>query len=140
MLNIEKYKEEILKYTGKQYSMMCLIHEDIMKKNDCTGDCSKCRRETIEWLTSESKEPVLTEKEKAYLKNVIEPLNVVVDYIRKCENYTSKNNTFYTVVVRVKRLEISNHSYELINFVVTDDMQFEGMELKKRYTSEELGL
>ena len=32
MLNIEKYKEEILKYTGKQYSMTCLIHEDIMKK------------------------------------------------------------------------------------------------------------
>ena len=140
MLNIEKYKEEILKYAGKKYSTMCLIYEDIMKKNNCTGDCSKCRRETIEWLTSESKEPVLTDKEKAYLKNVIEPLNVVVDYIRKCENYTSEDNIFYTVVVRVKHSEIFDCSYVLIDFVVTKDMPFEGMELKKEYTREELGL
>ena len=32
MLNIEKYKKEILKYVGNKHSMMCLIYEDIMKK------------------------------------------------------------------------------------------------------------
>ena len=63
MLNIEKYKKKILKNTGIQYSIMCLIHQEIMKKNGCTGNCSKCRRETIEWLTSEYKEPILTNEE-----------------------------------------------------------------------------
>lgn len=63
MLNIEKYKDEILKYAGYQYSLMCLIYENIMKKNDCTGCCSKCKRETIKWLTSEYKEPILTNEE-----------------------------------------------------------------------------
>lgn len=32
MLNIEKYKKEILKYSGYQHSLVCLIYEDIMKK------------------------------------------------------------------------------------------------------------
>lgn len=32
MLNIEKYKKEILKYVGNKHSMMCLIYEDIIKK------------------------------------------------------------------------------------------------------------
>ena len=145
MLNIEKYKDEILKK-----------YNDSLKKSD--GDrystilayaifyvfChDRHRREmenVAEWAFREYEEPILTKKEKAYLKNVIEPLNVVVDYIRKCENYTSEDNIFYTVVVRVKHSEIFDCSYVLIDFVVTEDMPFEGMEIKKRYTSEELGL
>ena len=83
MKNIEKYKNEILKYAGYQHSLMCLIYENIMKKNDCTGYCSKCKRETIEWLTSEYKEPILTDKEKRYLKNVIEPKKDDITWIRK---------------------------------------------------------
>lgn len=63
MKNIEKYKDEILKYAGYQHSLVCLIYENIMKKNDCTGCCSKCKREMIEWLTSEYKEPILTNEE-----------------------------------------------------------------------------
>ena len=133
MLNIEKYEEEIKEL---DYSFALCKGEikdcQIVDCESCEfGETSGCTAKKIKWLLEEHKEPLLTEKEKAYLKNVIEPLNVVVDYIRKCENYTSENNIFYTVVVRVKHSKI---------FVVTKDMPFEGMELKKRYTREELGL
>ena len=140
MLNIEKHKEEILKYTGKQYSTMCLIHEDIMKKNDCTGNCSKCRRETIEWLTSESKEPVLTEKEKAYLKNVIEPRRDEIVCIAKRCRFEGRKDEHNSVHVFIK-LPISEiNVVELLDFPIIEDMPFNGLELNKEYTLEELGL
>lgn len=142
MLKAEKYKERIKEL---HYSFALCEGEvkdcQIVNCENCEfGETSGCTAKKIKWLLEEYKEPLLTEKEKAYLKNVIEPLNVVVDYIRKCENYTSENNIFYTVVVRVKHSEIFDCSYVLIDFVVTKDMPFEGMELKKRYTREELGL
>lgn len=140
MLNIEKFKEEILKYTGEQHSTMCLIHEDIMKKNDCTGNCSKCRRETIEWLTSESKEPVLTEKEKAYLKNVIEPRRDEIVCIAKRCRFEGRKDEHNSVHVFIK-LPISEiNVVELLDFPIIEDMPFNGLELNKEYTLEELGL
>lgn len=131
MLNIEKYKEEILKYTGKQYSMMCLIHEDIMKKNDCTGNCSKCRRETIEWLTSEYKESILTDEEKACLKKIIKPKRDSVIYIRKTAFLKGTENEFTNIVIATKGT---------LEAVTTPGMPFEGMKLEREYTLEELGL
>lgn len=149
MLNAEKYKDEIVK-VGYDFALFAnkpivACHSDEYECDTCKfhNDFTGCRAKRIKWLLEEYKEPIkpiLTDKEKAYIKNVIEPLNVVVDYIRKCENYTSEDNIFYTVVVRVKHSEIFDCSYVLIDFVVTEDMPFEGMELKKRYTSEELGL
>lgn len=142
MLNVEKYEEEIKKQIVKSRDIPCIARELRDGDSGCgeCRNCVTCSLEMLHWLSQEYKEPILTDKEKAYLKNVIEPLNVVVDYIRKCENYTSENNIFYTVVVRVKHSEIFACSYVLIDFVVTKDMPFEGMELKKRYTREELGL
>lgn len=131
MLNAEKYKEEILKYTGKQYSMMCLIHEDIMKKNDCTGNCSKCRRETIEWLTSEYKESILTDEEKACLKKIIKPKRDSVIHIRKIAFLKGTENEFTNIVI------VTKGSLEA---VATPGMPFEGMELEREYSLEELGL
>lgn len=131
MLNIEKYKEEILKYTGKQYSMMCLIHEDIMKKNDCTGNCSKCRRETIEWLTSEYKESILTDEEKACLKKIIKPKRDSVIHIRKIALLKGTENEFTNIVIATKGT---------LEAVTTPGMPFEGMKLEREYTLEELGL
>lgn len=131
MLNIEKYKEEILKYTGKQYSMMCLIHEDIMKKNDCTGNCSKCRRETIEWLTSEYKESILTDEEKACLKKIIKPKRDSVIYIRKTAFLKGTENEFTNIVIATK---------DTLEAVVTPGMSFESMKLEREYSLEELGL
>ena len=143
MKNIEKYEEEIRNAFIEQTAIGCATKKS--REGNCNdeSDCNTCCLKSFNWLLKEYKEPIkpiLTDKEKAYLKNVIEPLNVVVDYIRKCENYTSEDNIFYTVVVRVKLSEKFDYSYVLIDFVVTEDMPFEGMELKKRYTREELGL
>lgn len=131
MLNIEKYKEEILKYSGYQHSLICLIYEDIMKKNDCTGCCSKCKRETIEWLTSEYKEPILTDEEKAYLKKIIKSKRDSVIYISKIAFLKGTENEFTNIVIATKGT---------LEAVATLGMPFEGMELEREYSLEELGL
>ena len=146
MLNAEKYKDEIktiieqVVENKEKGAVNCEINSLTGVSCGNHSGCNDCKLKALIWLLEEYKEPILTEKEKAYLKNVIEPLNVVVDYIRKCENYTSEDNIFYTVVVRVKHSEKFNCSYLLIDFVVTEDMPFEGMKPQKKYTSEELGL
>ena len=141
MLNIEKYKDEILKYAGYQHSLMCLIYENIMKKNDCTGCCSKCKRETIKWLTSECEEPILTDKEKGYLKNVIEPLGVEVRYIKKWEFLSlEKNKCCYNIAIAVKHPIVETWERDLMNFAVTKEMPFNRLELDKRYSLKDLGL
>ena len=142
MLNIEKYKDEILKYAGYQHSLMCLIYENIMKKNDCTGCCSKCKRETIKWLTSEYKEPILTDKEKAYLKSVIELKKDDITWIRKWCFYKGTESEYTTVTVYAKHPAFTspNSLWVLLDFIVTEEMPFKGMELEKAYSLEELGL
>lgn len=131
MLNIEKYKEEILKYVGNKHSMMCLIYEDIMKKNDCSGYCSKCRRETIEWLASEYKESILTDEEKACLKKIIKSKRDSVIYISKIAFLKGTENEFTNIVIATKGT---------LEAVVTPGMPFEGMKLERKYSLEELGL
>lgn len=141
MLNIQKHKDEILKYAGYHHSLMCLIYENIMKKNDCTGCCSKCKRETIEWLTSEYKEPLLTEKEKGYLKNVIEPLGVEVRYIKKWKSIAiEENKCCYNIAIAVKHPIMETWERDLMNFAVTKEMPFNRLELDKRYSLKDLGL
>lgn len=141
MKNIEKYKDEILKYAGYRHSLMCLIYENIMKKNDCTGCCSKCKRETIKWLTSEYKEPILTDKEKRYLKNVIEPLGVEVRYIKKWKSIAiEENKCCYNIAIAVKHPIMETWERDLMNFAVTKEMPFNRLELDKRYSLKDLGL
>lgn len=131
MLNIEKYKEEILKYSGYQHSLICLIYEDIMKKNDCTGCCSKCKRETIEWLTSEYKESILTDEEKACLKKIIKSERDSVIYISKKAFLKGTKNEFTNIVIATKGT---------LEAVATPSMPFAGMKLEREYSLEELGL
>lgn len=134
MLNIEKYKDEILKYAGYQHSLMCLIYENIMKKNDCMGCCSKCKRETIKWLTSEYEESILTDKDKIIIKDIIkafEPFGKKLKYITKYSwNFELKG--YYL------NFEYKGDDFDTFNF--SGDEFFVGMELDKAYTLEELGL
>lgn len=134
MLNIEKYKDEILKYAGYQHSLMCLIYENIMKKNDCTGCCSKCKRETIEWLTSEYKEPILTNKEKIIIKNILkafEPFGKEVSYITK-ERWICDENCCYL------NFKYGDDNFGILTF--NSGKLFVGMKLGKAYVLEGLGL
>lgn len=133
MKNIEKYKDEILKYSGYQHSLVCLIYENIMKKNDCTGCCSKCKRETIEWLTSEYKEPILTDEEKVIIKDLIkafEPFGKELSYITK-DHWNCDESCFLN-------FKYGNDSFGTLTF--NSGKLFKGMEINKRYTLRGLGL
>lgn len=154
MKNIEKYKDEILKYAGYQHLLMCLIYENIMKKNDCTGFCSKCKRETIEWLTSEYKEPILndeekeiisilTEEERKYLSTVFEPFKEHIKYVQKeIEIYSGYDTTDGEEDEPVTNMAIYihflNNTFSGLPFF--DEKMFANMENYKDYTLEELGL
>ena len=134
MLKIEKYKDEILKYAGYQHSLMCLIYENIMKKNDCTGCCSKCKRETIEWLTSEYKEPILNDKEKVIIKDIIkafEPFGKEVSYITK-ERWDCGENCCFL------NFKYGDDNSGTLTF--NQDKLFKGMESDVDYKLEDLGL
>lgn len=131
MLNIEKYKDEILKYAGYLHSLMCLIYENIMKKNDCTGCCSKCEGETIEWLTSEYKEPILDDIEKEYLSAVIKPFRKRIKSIKKT-GYPS-NSAFISIA-----MDKCEHIF-LPVFELNSGM-YQRMEINKEYTLKDLGL
>ena len=131
MLNIEKYKDEILKYAGYRHSLMCLIYENIMKKNDCTGCCSKCKRETIKWLTSEYEEPILDDIEKEYLSAVIKPFRKRIKSIKKA--YNSGNSAYISIA-----MDKCEHIY-LPYFNLNSGM-YKRMEIDKEYTLKDLEL
>ena len=92
----------------------------------------------IKWLFKEYKEPILTEKEKAYLKNVIEPRRNDVTIVTK--SLVGKPNEYFTVNVYNKNSYNNGYEGRLLEFIVTEDMPFNGMEQFKHYTLEDLEL
>ena len=73
---------------------------------------------------------ILTDKEREYLRNVIEPIKDRVSFIVKLEYHTSQKHYIY--------IELNDGCIELYPF--EPDTQFKSMELYKEYTLEELGL
>lgn len=146
MLNIEKYKDDINDAINDCYveDILCEINENIMGERpnvDCYSGsemCENCQKNVMKWLLEEYKEPILTEKEKAYLKNVIEPKRNDVTIVVK--SLVGKPNKYYTVNVYNKNSYNNGYEGRLLEFIVTEDMPFKNMELYKHYTLEELGL
>lgn len=146
MLNIQKYEEEL-----KPFGTCFAITKDGNIK-DCknfrcescafhyalSGNCDIAR---FKWLMKEYKEPFLTEKEKGYLKNVIEPLGVEVKYIKKWKSIAiEENKCCYNIAIAVKHPIMETWERDLMNFAVTKEMPFNRLELNKKYNLEELGL
>ena len=147
MKNIEKYEEELRPF-GVCFAMTTSGKIRSCKEFRC-GSCafnsvldSDCYVARLERLMKEYKKPILTDEEKAYLKNVVEPKKDDVLCIRKWCFYEGTEQEYATVTIYAKHpTSTSDNSYwTLLDFVVTEDMPFEGMELQKEYTSEELGL
>ncbi len=136
MLNIQKYKDEIIEET-KELSLECAAAK-LAGFNCSDRKCSECRKKTMEWLLEEYKEPTLTEKEKAYLKNVIKPKRNDVTIVVK--SLVGKPNKYFTVNVYNKNSYNIGYESRLLEFIVTEDLPFKNMELYKHYTLEELGL
>lgn len=131
MLNIQKFKDEILKYAGYRHSLMCLIYENIMKKNDCIGCCSKCKRETIEWLLEEYKEPILDDIEKEYLSAVIKPFRKRIKSIKKA--YYSDNSAYISIAM-------NKCEHIFLPYFNLNSGMYKRMEIDEAYTLKDLGL
>lgn len=143
MLNVEKYRDD-LKEVGTNFAVT--IDGEVMDCQCGTIECKNCIFykklccvERIEWLTSEYEEPILTSKEKAYLKNVIEPRKKDIVDITKWKFHTEKDIEYFTVIILMKNPH-TNLCIHLLDFITTEDMPFENLELYKHYTLEELDL
>lgn len=71
MLNIEKYSNDIL--AKDESDITCCVRNACLGEKSCMDDCSECKKQAMQWLLSEYKEPVLDEVERKYLSDVIRP-------------------------------------------------------------------
>ena len=131
MLNIEKYKNEIM--DALDASIACSANR--LKGNlGCNGKmCTDCNREALRWLLSEYKEHILDDVEREYLSAVIKPFRKKVKHIVKINLYGSPEEQFIRIVIG--NLDFIN----LPNFNKNTGM-YKGMEVDKLYSLEELGL
>ncbi len=111
MLNIEKYKDEIL------------------KEYDC-NDVLKC---FLEWLCAECKEPPLTAKERDYLELVFKPFWQDIAYVKKDNDSGGE----YLRIKSKKGILVDEAVYSPY---WRGGTFFQGMEVGKEYTLQELGI
>lgn len=135
MLNIEKYKDEILKKYNKR-----LENTDEGRYSEQLANAifdvfchDRHRREmenVVEWAFREYEEPILTDEAKAYLKAIIEPA--------ECTKISKHLSSSYTYELRI---------YDKVDYILiacSKDTKlyeyFKNMQDYKIYTPEELGL
>lgn len=127
MLNIEKYKDNIL--NAAQADITCCVI-DLFHNGVCPDNCKDCKREAMKWLLSEYKESVLNDAEREYLSAVIKPFRKNVMDVVKTQYSGGKQSI---------RIRICAGDYvELPLF--NNNTMYKGMDVGKYYTPEELGL
>ena len=133
MLNIEKYKDEILNNIHDAQPIFCFIHTKLMKKTDC-NNCITCKKKSIEWLCEKYEEPILNDEGIEFLKEHIKQSGATAVYIKitkKVANYYEYRLEIHleTCLISIPFVEKSN-LYEM----------FKNVEIGQDYTPEELGL
>ena len=127
MLNIEKYKDNIL--NAAQADITCCVI-DLFHNGVCPDNCKDCKKAAMKWLLSEYKESVLNDAEKKYLSAVIKPFRKKVMDVVKIQ-YSGERQSI--------RIRISRGDCAELPFFKNNTM-YKGMEVGKYYTPEELGL
>ena len=130
MLNIEKYKDDIL--NAEIGNITCCVYDDILHL-DCIGNCVDCKKAAMKWLLSEYKEPILDDVEKEYLSAVIKPFRNKVKNIVKISGIGKSKEQYIRIVLG--ELDFMNFP----NFNKNTGM-YKGMESDRLYSLEELGL
>lgn len=128
MLNIEKYKDNIL--NAAQSDITCCVI-DLFHNGVCPDNCKDCKKAAMKWLLEEYKEPVLDDVEREYLSAVIKPFRENIEYIRKNKS-AYKDKQFISI-------GFYDDDYMYFPFFENDAM-YKGMELDKKYSLEELDL
>lgn len=142
MLNIEKYKDEILNEYQQLMSKNTPYYMDGTRMNKAIQTiafkhCGKVLRGTsitFRWLFEEYEEPVLDNVERKYLSEVIKPYKNKVAFIAKSKDaYEAKY--FISIVVN------GNYGREAIHLPwFKENTMYKGMKIGKRYTLKELGI
>lgn len=127
MLNIEKYKDEILK--AAQSDITCCVI-DLYHNDICPDDCKDCKKAAMEWLLEECKEPILTDSEREYLSAVIKPFRKNVMDVIKLQCIDERQ------CIRIRICVGDCAELPLFN----NNTMYKGMEVGKYYMPEELGL
>ena len=127
MLNIEKYKDDIL--NAAQADITCCVI-DLYHNGKCPDNCKDCKKAAMEWLLSEYKKPILDEVERKYLSDVIRPFRKKVDTISKFHTA----NTMQYIYFQMK----DKNGWTLPLF--KKGTMYKGMVQGKHYTLDELGL
>lgn len=84
-------------------------------------------------------EPILTDKEKKYLKNVCRPFKDRIDYIEKRIIFNEPNNKHECIIINLINKDYRNgENFPLPLFA--QGTMYKGMEYNKKYTLKELGL
>lgn len=128
MLNVEKFRDEILSDEGNELNKaFSTCKENIGKSPSYNG--------LIKWLLSEYKEPpILDEVEREYLSAVCRPYKVVS---------ISKKISFDASVewIAISFESSSNNGIESVYLpCFKSETMYEGMKVKKQYTPQELGI
>ena len=140
MLNIEKYKNEISQLVNEDNVLSCAIATvaGIRKEKPCYyQDCEGCHKKCIEWMYSEHKEQILSDEEKDIIRSMIYSLHKIgctVNYVIKDVN---ENGIAYFMI------DYANHAFgyrEMMASPYFRKDKFNGMEIGKEYTLEELGI
>lgn len=139
MLNIEKYKDEIIEE-----------YQNLMKTTAIDGDGNRmnkairtiaykhCRKilpgasAPFKWLCEEYKEPILDDVEKDYLSAVIKPFRKRIKYIAIYEACYGSEQFVHI------ELYDGDDDVNLPSFKA--NTMYKGMEPKKHYSLDELGL
>ena len=128
MRNIEKYRDKLLDRVN-----VCSWYDYFNSDDDCVQDCKACEERFVKWLFEDSEKPVLDEKERKYLSDVIKPFRKSVLYIFKQGKGYEADVCFIVIVLK---------GSERINlpYFNTKSGMYAGMQLCVKYSLEELGL
>ena len=140
MKNIEKFSKEISNLVNKGSSLECSIAtvSGIREEKPCYDQvCKECHNKCIEWMYSEYKEQILTDEEKEIVKamcDFIHKFGCTVIAVRKRD--VENGDCF----IRTTLKNIVTGRLYIMNSPFFNNDMFEGIELNKEYTLEELGI
>ena len=132
--NLEHYKDQLKEILLFKFDNPRAAIKLIREKYGCQIKVERGEHATdaiLEWMAQPYKEPILDEDERKYLADVIRPFKDRVKYIAKIMSYDEFEQ-------RIKIVFYNGYFTCLPYFKA--NMMYEGMELDKSYTLEELGL
>lgn len=128
MLNIEKYKDNIL--NAAQSDITCCVI-DLFHNGVCPDNCKDCKKAAMKWLLEEYKEPVLDDVEREYLSATIKPFRKMIAYIVKAQDFDDGKQCIRIILQNGDGMHFP---------YLDDDAMYKGMEVNKEYSLEELDL